>query len=388
MNRLAICSMLAFATGLWSCGDAPTGPGSTGRIVIEARYDTDRAARPAGVQAASQIKITVAQKGRKVAEKELRHQEDEWEGKVEVGPGFYTVMLEGYKDAEVRWYGDRIVKVVSGQTTQALIYLVDVEGPPGIEVEEELLVTTPGGTEHEMLLVPEGEFLMGNNNDGERFSSPEHMVYLDAFYIDKYEVTRAQYQACMEAGACRTPPSSSSGDHHQNFFEPSRYPINSVNWEEAETYCEWAGLRLPTEAEWEKAGRGMDGRMYPWGDEFNNYQDCFLVNFNGGGSNPGCDGYVWSAPVGTFPAGASPYGAQNMAGNVYEWVADWFDGTYYSRSPERNPTGPSNPDQRYDARVVRGGSHSSPLNFLQVTFRYSSEGSRSPNHGFRCARDR
>jgi len=183
----------------------------------------------------------------------------------------------------------------------------------------------------EMVYVPAGEFLMGSEEGGSD-ESPEHTVYLDAYWIYKHEVTNVQYRDCIEAGEC-------AGDL-------SRYPEDDdpavyIDWYEANDYCEWAGGQLPTEAEWEKAARGTDGRTYPWGEAS---PSCNLAQFRD------CSGQT--VPVGSFPAGASPYGALDMAGNVWEWVADWYDAGYYENSPDANPTGPASGTYR----VFRGGS--------------------------------
>jgi formylglycine-generating enzyme required for sulfatase activity len=189
-----------------------------------------------------------------------------------------------------------------------------------------------------MVYVPAGEFLMGSGaGEGLDDEHPQHAVYLDAFWIDKTEVTNAQYQKCVEAGACGEPYYANRTD-----LSAPGQPVVGVNWFQVEAYCKWAGARLPTEAEWEKAARGPDGRIYPWG---NSKPDCTKLNYQGCVGRP--------KPVGSYPTGASPYGVLDMGGNVSEWVADWYAKDYYARSPDRSPQGPDSGDKR----IYRGGSY-------------------------------
>jgi len=173
-----------------------------------------------------------------------------------------------------------------------------------------------------MVYVPAGEFIMGSDErDGNE--QPMHTVYLDAFYIDKTAVTNAQYRKCVEAGACDAPRETTDYDN----ADYAQHPVVYVNWFQAKAYCEWVGKRLPTEAEWEKAARGTDGRKYPWGNTFDGSRLNFCdKNCTLSWKDPSVDdGYTGTAPVGSYPVGASPYGALDMAGNVYAWVADWYD---------------------------------------------------------------
>ncbi len=241
-----------------------------------------------------------------------------------------------------------------------------------------------------MLYVPEGEFVMGAENPELEGSSPVHTVNLDAFWIDQTEVTNGMYQKCAEAGGCN-PPSSARSDTRDAYYgnpEYADYPVIYVDWYSAMDYCTWAGRRLPTEAEWEKAARGIDGAKFPWG---NGDVSGNLLNFADSNSDTAWadrsidDGYADTAPVGSYPEGASPYGALNMAGNVNEWVADWYDGDYYSVSPESNPTGPESGASE-NRRVFRGAS------FIDIGFaaesalrRRHSPGDASRGGGFRCA---
>lgn len=228
-----------------------------------------------------------------------------------------------------------------------------------------------------MRLVPGGVFTMGSNNglDDER---PIHQVYLDAYYIDKYEVTNAFYEACVKANVC-SPPHDFGALTHSNYYgnpEFDTYAVINVDWYQAKTYCEWRNGRLPTEAEWEKAARGTDERTYPWGEGI----DCTRANYLG--ENCGYE----ITEVGRYEKGVSPYGVYDMAGNVWEWVADWYSETFYLISPFENPLGPG--DGQY--RVLRGGA----MNTSEFAVRASHRMAEEPDNweitigpkGFRCAR--
>ena len=238
-----------------------------------------------------------------------------------------------------------------------------------------------------MVHVPVGEFLMGSKDDPDAADDehPQHTVYVSEFWIDKTEATNAQYRNCVEAGACRAPTTCDLGDPTYSDLSKTDHPVVCVSWQDAKAYCEWAGKRLPTEAEWEKAARGTDGRKYPWGDAF----DCQRGNFDDeteidsyvvpGGK--GCDGYVRTAPVGSFASGASPYGVLDMAGNVWEWCQDWYDEDYYASSPQHDPEGPSSGSRR----VVRGGSWRYYVRFVRAALRLKAvSGDRNDLRGFRC----
>jgi formylglycine-generating enzyme required for sulfatase activity len=258
-----------------------------------------------------------------------------------------------------------------------------------------------------MVYVPEGEFVMGSDDDdledalevckeylGDHFvetpcrpgffveEQPAHTVSLDGFWIDRTEVTNAQYRQCVEAGVCQ-PPATCIDERvvEPSYGEPSKAddPVVCVDWDDAQAYCVWAGARLPTEAEWEYAARGPDGRLYPWGNKF----DCAGGNLLDRAT--GCDdGYKWTAPVGSFPDGASWCGAQHLAGNVAEWVADWYTHDYYARSPSQNPTGPPSGERR----IMRGGSWETFPTVARCAYRESHDPARSYyDWGFRCAKD-
>jgi iron(II)-dependent oxidoreductase len=216
-----------------------------------------------------------------------------------------------------------------------------------------------------MVLVPAGEFLMGSNEYTDE--TPPHRVYLDAFHIDRYETTNALYERFMRATGRGAPDYWTDSS-----FNAPTQPVVGVTWYDADAYCKWAGKRLPTEAEWEKAARGTDGRKYPWGEQW-----------DAGRANSGETRLGKTAPVGSYPSGVSPYGAHDMAGNVWEWVADWYEAAYYRRSPERNPKGPDSGQYR----VVRGGSWGYVPALLRASNRVSnSPGNRGSSFGFRCAR--
>jgi eukaryotic-like serine/threonine-protein kinase len=216
-----------------------------------------------------------------------------------------------------------------------------------------------------MIYIPNGTFTMGNTvdeamaecqknrNDCQRNwfidQQPPHSVSLDPYWIDSTEVTNSMYDLCVHAAACQ-PPSKFSSQTRTNYFNNRQYadfPVVYVSWAQARNYCEWAEARLPTEAEWEKAARGTDERIFPWG---NFPPTCQLLNYWPVAGGGGCVGDTTA--VGSYPSGASPYGAMDMAGNVWEWISDWYSDTYYLSSPPSNPTGPATGLKR----VMRSGS--------------------------------
>ena len=231
--------------------------------------------------------------------------------------------------------------------------------PSSVIAEPVILETKlPTGTIVPMVLVPAGEFTMGVI-EGPADQQPSHAVLLDSFYIDQYEVTNAQYLEYVRDTEYRAPMLL----RESNYNSPEQ-PVLDINWFEMEMYCKWAGKRLPTEAEWEKAARGTDGRANPWGDQAIDAEGIYRANYNDFG-NRDADGYTWTAPIGMFPQGVSPYGAYDMVGNVKEWVSDWYRSGYYDTSPYRNPPGPFSGE----TKVIRGGSWFDFPTFVSSTYR-------------------
>jgi formylglycine-generating enzyme required for sulfatase activity len=277
----------------------------------------------------------------------------------------------------------------------------------------------------EMALIPAGTFLMGSTGQDVMTllrqypglsralladEVPRHQVFVEAFSIDRYEVTNARFQQFVQATGYRTQAESEGGGKIRaagngkekweavpdaSWRSPKgqgstivgfeTHPVVQVTWKDAQAYCAWAGKRLPTEAEWEKAARGTDGRAYPWGNapDPTRVNSCDRRCAFPEQDNQVDDGYAETAPVGSYEAGKSPYGAYDMAGNVWEWVADWYAAKYYQHSPARNPPGPITGSQV----VLRGGSWLYPAPTFRVPTRAGVPPDRRNNNiGFRCAR--
>lgn len=254
-----------------------------------------------------------------------------------------------------------------------------------------------------LVYVPEGTFIMGSSEDDaiavcQKFNDdceshpffnqePAHNVYLDAFWIDQTEVTNAMYLQCVKAGKCNSPKSSVSSTRTNYYGNPefNNYPVIYVSWEDASAYCEWAGRRLPTEAEWEKAASWDEinqiNNTYPWGNQI----DCTYANFNNGTIM--CVGDTTA--VGSYPKGISFYGSLDMIGNVMEYVADWFDDSYYRSLPDgsRNPINLTRvPSRNLDSRVIRGGSFGADAYSHSASrYYYDEEDEDDAEIGFRCA---
>jgi formylglycine-generating enzyme required for sulfatase activity len=217
-----------------------------------------------------------------------------------------------------------------------------------------------------MVYVPGGTFKMGSDTGAED-EKPVHDVTLDAFWIDRTEVTNAQYARCVSAGKCEVPSEtkSYSRDSYYGNSQYDSYPVIYVSWADADEYCKWAGGRLPTEAQWEYAARGPNAYEYPWGNTFDGTRLNFCDKncpFDWGDKTVD-DGYADTAPVGSYPAGASWVGALDLAGNVWEWVQDWFGP--YASSAQTDPAGPDSGD----GRAVRGGSWSDEASIARVSYR-------------------
>jgi formylglycine-generating enzyme required for sulfatase activity len=222
----------------------------------------------------------------------------------------------------------------------------------------------PNLTEQKTVQIPAGWFLMGEEG-GRKSNQPQRRVYLDGFEILVTEVTRGEFAAFIEKTGYLAPGWQPGSQ------EEADLPVVGVLWEDADEYCRWLGMRLPTEAEWEKAARGTDGRRYPWGDEWDSTKTNTIES-----------GWGNIRPVGSFPEGSSPYGLLDMTGNAAEWVLDYFDPTYYTYAPDHNPLGP----EKIMDRVLRGGSFAGSAEYAATFFRDSSHSAR-PNYrvGFRCA---
>jgi formylglycine-generating enzyme required for sulfatase activity len=218
-----------------------------------------------------------------------------------------------------------------------------------------------------LVRIPAGEFLMGSGeSQGEPDERPQHQVDVSEFLIDKTEVTWRQFRKFAEANGSPLPPTPVGG-------APGDQPAVFVLWEEAQAYCEWAGGRLPSEAEWEKAARGTEGWIYAWGDEWDPTR---CNSISGGLHRP--------ESVGSYPGCVSPYGVLDMPGSMWEWCADWYGESYYRESPTRDPKGPTSGP----LRVMRGGAWMSQPMWLRVAHRVPrSPSSRNLDHGFRCAQD-
>ncbi len=268
--------------------------------------------------------------------------------------------------------------------------------PPATPTLAAGAVQRRGKDNAEMVYVPAGEFAMGD---------PTRTVYLDPFWMDKTEVTNEQFQQFVDATGFKSDAeklgfgyefSNGKWDTLAGIYwraprgagstiaDKLKQPVVVATWSDATAYCTWAGKRLPTDAEWEKTARGTDGRVYPWGNTWDgtklNFCDSNCAfTWKDASAN---DGNAENAPVGSYAQGASPFGALDMAGNVWEWAADWYDPSYYAAVPTRNPTGPANGQ----FRVLRGGAWSIDASYARTTARfYAPPDFRQRSLGLRCA---
>jgi formylglycine-generating enzyme required for sulfatase activity len=236
-----------------------------------------------------------------------------------------------------------------------------------------LFKTIVGDDGREMIEIPEGPFKMGSK-DGDFDEAPEHQVYLSTFYMDKFEVTQEEYERFVKATKRGKPFVPVFDDDSKMILKPE-FAAMGMSWMDAVAYCQWAGKRLPAEAEWEKAAKGEGNRRYPWGDTV----DASRANLDGEE-----DGYKYLAAPGKFEAGRSAYGLYDMAGNVAEWVADTYDEKYYGKTPYRDPKGP----EEGQNKVIRGGSWRESPAGARLAKRFQARMWRTDaTIGFRCAKD-
>jgi formylglycine-generating enzyme required for sulfatase activity len=283
-----------------------------------------------------------------------------WAGDV---PRGVTAVLRRALQPEPQERFARVNHFIGALTKSDGVEPINVEGktPPLVkrdpQIGDEYQLALPGGVMMDFVYVPAGEFWMGaaeDDEDADDDERPQHKVYLDGYWMAKYPVTNAQYQAYVQHGSGEEPLDA------VRFTDPQkhRHPVVEVSWYDAHKFCMWLSrvtgqtIALPTEAEWEKAARGTDGRKYPWGNQAPSIRS---ANFD--------EAIGDTTPVDQYPGGASPYGALDMAGNVWEWCADWFDGDYYKNSPPKNSQGPDSGDYR----VQRGGSWDYPKSFLRLS---------------------
>jgi eukaryotic-like serine/threonine-protein kinase len=282
------------------------------------------------------------------------------------------------------------ITVATAFPTNTPIALNATAGPSGGNQAAGSSRNSPDGMTE--VSVPAGTFEMGGLDPAAtQVEKPAHKVTMHAFWIDKFDVTNAMYTQCTTAGVCDPPLHFNSKTVTAYFNGPdyANYPVVNVTWGDAVAYCKWAGRRLPTEAEWERAARGDDLRTYPWGDQA---PDSSRANFNFQVGD--------TSKVGSYPAGASPYGALDMAGNVFQWVSDFYDGSYYSKAVNLNPSGPI-ARSNFFSRIIRGGSFQDGAENIRVSYRTGDlgpnpdalagtpafTGDASSKIGFRCASD-
>jgi sulfatase modifying factor 1 len=273
-----------------------------------------------------------------------------------------ALVYESYKAKQMR-------QLALSITTEAKV----VEAPAAQDFS--VYKTLVGDDGREMVQISEGPFVMGSrDNDSDPDEKPEHQAYLKSYFLDKHEVTQDAYERFAKMTKRIKRKIEVFEDDPAKLLLPEN-PMIAVTWDDAAAYCKWAGKRLPTEAEWEKAARGEGKRRYPWGEEF-------VVSYANIDGNE--DGFRYLAPPGSFEAGRSPYGIYDMTGNVGEWVADFYDENAYRKSSYRDPTGPDQGEQR----VIRGGSWRETKRNVRSSKRFQAKPWRHDiTVGFRCAKD-
>ena len=235
-------------------------------------------------------------------------------------------------------------------------------------------LSPPSNTPDGMVYVPAGKFVMGQDWGRWTDNQPSRKVYLSAYFIDKYEVSVGAYKAYLKEK--KKPVPFPLRDHD---LGGDKQPVFKVTWKDASDYCDYYGKRLPTEAEWEKSARGWDRRYFPWGNELPFENGEYRANYDPTMK----DGYQYTADVDSFKNGVSPYGAYNMAGNISEWTADWYDPEYYKAGDNKDPRGPAEGEKK----VVRGGGyHVSYKNLLLTTRVGANPDTKNNFFGFRCAK--
>jgi formylglycine-generating enzyme required for sulfatase activity len=342
-------------TVLVRCGDRFTGPPEPGQIVLEVTFphETTSAGKSAEALIVERMVVRVSRDGDLALQSfDLELQGGRWRGEIEVEPSLYLIELEAYMLEQMRWWGSTSVAVEANQVATATVQLIPIPA-------------------HEMVPVSTGSFTMGSNS-GDSDEQPTHTVHLTGFRIDRYEVTNQHYQVFLQVTGRAQPQFATDSQ-----FNSSQQPVVGVTYFDATGYCKWAGLRLPTEAEWERAARGTDGRTYPWGESID-------------GSWANYDSRVGkTTPVGSYPAGVSPYGGHDMAGNVREWVADWYG--LYSGATVQNPKGAppyiGNSPEWLATFVGRGGGWRDSMGDIRSAKRFTPWWSGADDLGFRCARD-
>ena len=272
------------------------------------------------------------------------------------------LVYESYKSKKMREMAMSIKTETTAQVTAA-------------KQDFSMYKTMVGDDGREMVQIPEGPFVMGSrDNDSDPDEKPEHQVYLKSYFVDLNEVGRGEYDRFAKMTKRAQRRIEVFEDDPAKLLKPE-LPAIAVTWDDAEAYCKWAGKRLPTEAEWEKAARGESKRRYPWGNEF----APGYANIDGNE-----DGFRYLAPPGSFEAGRSPYGLYDMTGNVGEWVADSYEEDFYQKSPYRDPKGPEQGEQK----VIRGGSWRETKKNARPSKRFQAKPWRHDiTVGFRCAKD-